>query len=158
SNGVGFALDDSACVWQVGVGLQPLSPSFTPQAELIRPDVTVLPGGSKAWAAASGTGSNNYAGYMLSAAPAAGGVDCSWNSRIQRLTRAGTVAPGWPAGGLSTGIAGAPGVRGDCDADGAGGIIVLARSFGSPAVQRIDAGAVRHAGWPAGGLVLETDP
>ena len=149
----GYAVDDSLCFWHATVGFS--NATNTPGAQLVNPAGVLLPGADQGWPAASGTGSTSYNGDGSAAAPAPGGAYVCWAGRVQRMTRAGTRAAGWPAGGVATGLSG---FDTNCDADGEGGVIVMPAFVGPPAVQRIDSTGVRHAGWAAPGLVLSSDP
>src|SRR5262249_49885937 len=122
----GFAVDDSGCVWHSAFGMAVSKPS----AQLVRPDGVVLPG-SGAWSATTLTATAT----SMDVAQARGGAYVTWGPRIQRLTRSGAAAPGWPAAGVALGFGG------DETAvmpDGAGGAVVLGIQFGgTPTVQRI---------------------
>ena len=144
----GFALDDSGCVWHSAFGMTPNRPS----AQLARPEAIVRPSANGGWSATT----NNQTAGPMDACGAPGGAYVVWGARIQRLTRSGAIASGWPGTGLTLGIAG---FETDVQPDGAGGAVVFAIQPGfTPAVQRIDGNASRHAGWPATGLVLSSDP
>jgi len=148
---MGFAVDDSGCVWRAQFGLN-VSPSTRPQAQLVRPDAIQLPGFNAAWNANAAGGT----GFGMAVAPAAGGSYLAFGSKLQRMTRAGTIAPGWPANGV-------PGVNSNGPAlqpDGAGGVVVFGAPFAGalPSAQRVDGTGARHAGWPVAGLVLAAGP
>ena len=137
----GFALDDSACFWRANSG------NFGASAQMLRPDLTELPSSSTGWPTSSQTNTNDYS---VGTAPATGGAYVAWTFRLQRMTRSGVPAAGWPATGVATGLE-SPAVQ----PDGSGGVVVFGGPPNSaPAAGRYDANAVYHAGWPAGGRVL----
>ena len=142
----GFAVDDSGCVWHAAWGMV----SNRASAQFVNPGGGLLPGSFAAWATTTGPTSTGPVDVAL----APGGAYVVWASRIQRLTRSGAIAAGWPGTGLSLGFS--P-FETAVMPDGAGGAVVLG-ILGTPTVQHMDANAVRHAGWPAGGLVLSNDP
>ncbi|HXS83936.1 MAG TPA: T9SS type A sorting domain-containing protein [Methylomirabilota bacterium] len=144
----GFVVDDSGCAWHAAYGMI----SNRPSAQLARPDGGVLPSTYGSWSA---TTTYQAAGPM-DVCDAQGGAYVVWGGRIQRLLRSGATAPGWPSNGLSLGGSWwETAVR----PDGEGGAVGFGIAPGtSPVVQRVDANAVRHAGWPATGLTLSSDP
>jgi hypothetical protein len=141
----GYAVDDSACFWHASNGL-----TYSPGAQLARPEPAVLPAPWAGWRVTTGSGV-----IGVSAAPAPGGAYIAWSGGLQRLTRSGTPAPGWPAAGVPVSTNSY-----ECAllADGAGGVVVLGATASPPRAQRMDQNAVRHAGWPATGLVLGSAP
>jgi len=113
----------------------------------------VLPDGSleSLW-----TSFNAYA--WVDAAPAIGSSDAyfsdSWN-RLQRMTRAGIPAPGWPANGLPVLPAPVFISYSAILADGTGGVVYVGLGAdGLERATRVDADGSLHAGWPSGGLAL----
>lgn len=142
---LGFTVDDSSCAWQVGS-----TATGKPGAHFINPDGVLTPSGYP-WPVA-GTASSNVQSAF---APAPGGIYVFCNTRVQRFTRAGTVATGWPAAGQPTiGLT----AFGDVAAlaDDAGGVMLLSTftSSGFPEAQRINS---NHTGWAAP-LGLSADP
>jgi hypothetical protein len=148
---MGFTVDDSGCVWRAQFGLD--GSTTKPQSQLVRPDGLLLPSSPSAWNASTVGGS---LGQGMAVAPAPGGSFVAFGAKLQRMTRAGAIASGWPATGV-------PGVNSHCpalQADGAGGAVVFgASAIGSPpTAQRVDATGARHAGWPVAGLLLAAGP
>ncbi len=94
------------------------------------------------------------------------GVYVSWylqvnaTPRMQRMTSAGAVSPGWPAAGVATGAGGCSGTatRTWVGNDGAGGVIEVHACDGSSrrmhVAQRLTSGGAIASGWPAAGRAL----
>jgi hypothetical protein len=144
----GFVVDDSGCVWhgappQIGTGRV---------AQLIRPDAIVLPGYDAAWQAFTTVGLSSAP--AVATAPAPGGAYVVAGGRIQRMTRAGTVAVGWPVDGRGTAVTSVQQVA--AQPDGEGGAVIFAPTFSGPLAQRIDGNSLLHAGWPGFGLFLSS--
>src|SRR5262245_17309713 len=145
----GAALDDSACIW-IGGPMYMADFSSKTGVSLVRPDAVRLPG-AYAWPTTSPASDPGTARV----APAPGGAYVAFLAfvpRIQRMSRSGSVAPGWPANGVPLGLTSTSSGFGELAvvADGAGGAIAFTADIG-PFVQRVDGNAVRHAGWPAAG-------
>ena len=146
-----FAVDDSGCVWHAGSAAN----AGARFAQLIRPDAATLPGPSGGLTTEQGwpTFTSMPSGVAASCAPVAGGAYIAAGGRLQRMTRAGVPAAGWPANGIAT-------LPTTLDmalaSDGAGGVIVLSPT--GPGVKRFDATRTSHAGWPASPLLLSHAP
>jgi hypothetical protein len=146
----GFVVDDSGCVWhgappQFGTGRV---------AQLIRPDAIVLPDHDAAWQAFTTVTSSSAP--TVAAAPAPGGAYVVAGGHIQRMTRGGTVAAGWPPNGRATAVTSLLEVA--VQPDGAGGAVIFAPTSSGPLAQRIDSNSLGHPGWPGFGLLLSSDP
>ena len=141
----GFVGDDSGCVWHGGFTNGPSGMC----SQLIRPDGVLLPGTFASWQTFTSAPT-----APADAAPAPGGAYILVVGQLQRMTRAGTPAPGWPANGVG---AVSDNYDGAAIGDGAGGVVVFAAGFQIPVVQRLDANAARHPGWPASGVLLSND-
>jgi hypothetical protein len=153
----GTGLDDSACTWFAGPSY--VTPTMTRKTGtgFIRPDALLVPAPLYVWPTST-PASEPGTGVVVRAQGGVYVVSNGSGSRIQRLTRSGGVAPGWPAGGVSLGLtAVTPADPIAAISDGAGGAIAFSAVFG-PYIQRVDSTAVRHAGWPPLGLPLSSDP
>jgi hypothetical protein len=142
----GFAVDDSGNVWHSWASWNS-SPLGT-QTELI------TPAGEQVGYGLVSTSGDGQASDVV-ALPGGDVLVMCGASRLQRFTRSGTVAPGWPA----LGVAVLP--SGDFDTelmnDGAGGAIIYSHDYSSPPrVTRFDGSGIRHSGWPPAGLTLSS--
>lgn len=109
-----------------------------------------------------------YQGVSSAVSDGAGGAIIVWVDQrsgnydvyAQRLTASGTVAPGWPAGGLAVCTATGNQYGPQAVSDGAGGAIIawfdqrLGASNGDIFAMRVAANGTFPAGWPANGRQL----
>ena len=99
------------------------------------------------------TGSTGSGATDIATGPE-GTMYVTWGGRLQRLRSDGSVCTGWGTTGI---VAVTNGYRSAVLPDGAGGAIVVAGDLvTSMRATRVDSNAVRHAGWPAGGKVVNT--
>lgn len=134
----GFAIDRNGFAWQVAC------PEGSCGVHAVDAGGVLDPPGYPLWAL-----SGVSAPYAFVSAP--NGIYAYFNNRVQRFTEAGTVASGWPAGGVLTNP-----VWGDAAAlpDGSGGVVTMAMATAlGPRTLRFDSSGVKH-----GGPVLSNDP
>src|SRR5262245_16017101 len=133
----GFTVDDSGFTWMQ------TSPDGKLRVHLVDPAGVLTPPGT-AWPLMTPLPGNQPAAF----APAPGGIYAYFGNRLQRLTRSGAVAAGWPATGVSTIPSSSTNVA--AIPDGAGGVVIMATVLlTAPTATRFDASGVPHAGWPA---------
>jgi hypothetical protein len=104
--------------------------------------------------------SDGAGGVFVAWADRRGGV--TWDVYLQRVTGAGTIAPGWPAGGLAVTTNTGSQANLAIAPDGSGGVVIAWQDRRTGDVdllaQRIRANATLAPGWPAGGRPLCTTP
>jgi len=143
----GFTADDSSGFWHAWY-----SSTYGAVVAHVLPDGTQEPPigyGNSNW-------STGLSALTVDAAPGPGSdVYVAGFGRVQRFTRAGVRAAGWPANGLAV-LSGVSSLYSDpaIVADGAGGAVTFEARADMPRAGRVDAGGTLHAGWPAGGLVV----
>ena len=139
-----FVSDDQSRVWHTWAGSNALVQS-------IAADATSWPGPGMSFS----LGSSGGGPARATAAPGGQLYVMCGSARLKRITSTGAAAPGWATTGVTL-----PGSAFDDNAilgDGNGGVVVFMRasfSGGVPIATRIDGDGARHAGWPAGGLIL----
>lgn len=145
---VGFMSDEDGISWleqMTGVSQNIVG------AHLVDSAGVLAPVGSPGWPLTTVTSSARAAAF----ASAPGGLYAYFDNRLQRLTRSGAVAAGWPAGGRTT--ISSSGTDVAAIPDGEGGVVIMTAYLG-PAAMRFDGSGVGHVGWPAGGVALSNDP
>jgi hypothetical protein len=145
-----FAVDDSGNVWHSWVS--PSSPPGT-RLELLTPGGLHDP--STYWALNPSWGATPTA---LAPGQAADAYTLLMDTRLQRTYRTGLKAASWPASGKQLPIA--LSFLNRIISDSQGGAIVLGMhpTLSTGVAVRVDSSSALHAGWPAGGLVLNTYP
>ena len=91
-----------------------------------------------------------------------GGVIVAWNDAsslfLQRITAAGSIAAGWPAGGRRLTLSADPYSTTQLVSDGAGGAIAVWRypaiGGGDIYAERVDGGGLHPPSWPAEGVLV----
>lgn len=149
----GFAPDDSGGFWRGCYNYPGVEAGHALPANVQEP-----PGAMIGWHVPLASSGAYITGVDVAEVSGSSDVYVSAGARVQRFTRAGGRAAGWPATGRAAVDSLATAFQSPLLPDGSGGVILFAPGYlystEAPRVGRVDGNSAIHVGWPQAGLVL----